>query len=408
MIIDYIDDFYGLDSMLQCLPRAAMIFQGNSVRITENVLRACSITKPLPKVDFGDDNFRTFSCDICRFFREIVYIRTPSFRSKFPEMSISTSMSISSESCLSRHFRGRSQSEASSVMRGMVKVAAQVQRLACACLCLMLENLENAITRAPNIHVRRAHAAFSPPSWIEELRVYRALWILQLYSDIYAAVRSTKWDTKYKLALEGYADKRGLTSFMVEEVRTVHEVLQKVVISSPPAIPPRFRNSARVYLPFLLNPELKNGINLPVWAPPPIPPLEDEVSESWYLGPKHRHLITERIDDFEKLPRSGSSSIYTSEDDMSSFKSLGIYFWDSWRYYSAGLMESPIEKRLTPDGDYSTYSDEASDQQERKETLLSLVNEQEVKIPSPFPDSLRGRGYTGRWSEQSNFNSGTS
>ncbi|KAJ5369636.1 hypothetical protein N7509_014248 [Penicillium cosmopolitanum] len=419
IIIEHVDDFYGLDSLLRCLPRAAIIFQTHSVRITEKVLHACSITKPLPKVGYGDSHVRldtsmdrefppstpsTFNCDIYRFFREIVYIRTPSFRSKFPEMSISTIMSISSESCLSLHFRGRSQSEASSVMRGMIKLAAQIQRLACACLCLMLGNLEDATKRAPDIHVRRAHAAFGPPSWIEELRVYRAIWILQIYSEIYAAVRSTGWNTQYKWALEGYASKRGLSRAMIEEVRTVHEILKEVVISSPPEIPARFQDRFWDYLPFFLSLELKEDIDFPTWAPPPIPPLDDEVGDSWYLSPRYRHLTTERIEDFEKLPRASSTIIgYTSDGDLNSFKQLGIYIWDPWRYYSAGLMEPPIEKRLTPDGDYSTYSDEASDQEARKRTLFSLIDLQETAIPSSSPDPSGGS--TRRWRERFNLGS---
>ncbi|KAJ5995783.1 hypothetical protein N7481_002760 [Penicillium waksmanii] len=421
IIIEHVDDFYGLDSLLRCLPRAAIIFQTHSVRITEKVLRACSITKPLPKVGLIDRDIlnpsrdqdsslsipNTFSCDIHRFFREIVCIRTPSFRSKFPELSISTTMSISSERCLSLHFRGRSQSEASDVMRGMIKVAAQIQRLACACLCLMLGNLEDAIKGAPDIHVRRAHAAFGPFSWIEELRVYRALWILQIYSDIYAAVRSTGWNKEYEWALEGYAHKRGLSHAMTEEVRTVYEVLKEVVIPSPPAIPPRFQDKFYDYLPFLLSLELKKGIDFPIWAPPPILPLDDEVGDSWYLSPRYRHLTTERVDDFDKLPRQGAiSKVYTSKDDWNSFKPLGIYIWDPWRYYSAGLMEPPIEKRLTPDGDYSTYSDEASDQEARRRALLSLIDSQEMEISFPSPDPFGGP--TRRWRERFNFNSAIS
>ncbi|KAJ5741936.1 hypothetical protein N7533_011345 [Penicillium manginii] len=389
MIIDHVDDFYGLDSLLQCSPRAVMIFQAGSVRITEKVLCNCSITKPLPRVDVEDHHIRlygsmgqelpanipnTFNCDIYRFFRESVFIRTPSFRSKFPAMSISTTMSIPSENSLSFHFRGRSQFEAYKVLRGIIKVAAQIQRLACACICLMLRNLEDATRKAPDIHVRRAHAAFGPSSWIEEVRVYRALWVLQVYSDIYEAVRSTRWNTEYKWALEGYAYKRGLSLAMVDEVVTVYEVLKKVVVSSPPTIPPRFQYSEWDYLPFLLSLELKEGIEFPVWAPPPIPPLDDQVGDSWYLSPRYRHLTTERINDFKKLPRPDTThTIYTSDDDLNSFKPLGISIWDPWRYYSAGLMEPPIEKRLTPDGDYSTYSDEASNQQIRRRALLELI-----------------------------------
>lgn len=395
MILDHVDDFYGLDSLLQNSYRVAMVFQADSVRITEHLIHTCPVTKPFPSTIPIDDSgqrihqneprrFSEFDCDVYRFFRELAYIRTPSFRSKCPELSLSALKSISSTQCLSVHFRGRSPSETSYVLRGMIKVAAQIQRLACACLHLMSSNLKQATSNAPNFHIRRSHAAFGPPSWIEELRVYRALWILQIYSDLHAAVRSTVWNLEYAWVLEGYAYKRRIPTGIVKEVISVYEVLKDVVSLPHPMIPPGFPTPHFTYddyLPFLLSLELKENISFPIWSPPPVPSVDDEVNSSWFLSPYYRHVSTERIQDFEKLPRPGVGVIFgTSKEDMDSFKILGVYIWDPWRYYSAGLMEPPIESRLTPDGDYSTYSDEASDKETRSKELFSLIDSHKKEL----------------------------
>lgn len=398
MILGSVDDFYGLESLLKSSPRLESVFQHDCINITESVLNNCSITKPQPQSvrqysarriqDWDGPVAVSSTCDIHELFRKVVYMRTPSFRWKFLGMGCSTVMYIptSLADCLNLPFRGRSELEASSVMHGMIKIAAQIQRLACVCLSMMLKDFQCAIEKTPYISIRRSHSAFGPPSWIEEVRVYRALWKLQIYSEFYKAVRSTGSNSHYAMARERFPHKKDLLSFKNKEIICVYQVLKHVVRLPEPEIPPQTDKGgffcSSDYPPFFLSLELKeNAIKPSVWAPPPVPSMDSKVSRSWRLSPEYRHSPTEGIEDFEKLPRPDDRGTYddTEESDLESFRALGIYIWDSWRSYSAGLMEPPIEKRSTPDGDYSTYSDRRRgkrfDELEdaRIDALLSLI-----------------------------------
>ncbi|KAL4955766.1 hypothetical protein BDW69DRAFT_182232 [Aspergillus filifer] len=73
----------------------------------------------------------------------------------------------------------------------MIVIGAQIQRLAYACLVKLFENLRtahNAILPAEWLENPRRGSA--PFQWIEEFRVYRALWLLQIHSDLRRALKA--------------------------------------------------------------------------------------------------------------------------------------------------------------------------------------------------------------------------
>ncbi|KAL2871452.1 uncharacterized protein BJX67DRAFT_377222 [Aspergillus lucknowensis] len=79
----------------------------------------------------------------------------------------------------------------------LIQTAAQIQRLACACLSLIQRNLVSAVEHLPASSINgpeRAIKAVEPFSWIEEYRVYWSLWHLRHYSDLRkAATQHWSW-----------------------------------------------------------------------------------------------------------------------------------------------------------------------------------------------------------------------
>ncbi|PYH42458.1 uncharacterized protein BP01DRAFT_385346 [Aspergillus saccharolyticus JOP 1030-1] len=85
------------------------------------------------------------------------------------------------------------------VLRAMVGVAANIQRLACICLITLHARLQAALPQY--LHSIRGIPCVMPCqlrdvgpfSWIEEYRVYRALWHLQVFSDLLETGTRLHW-----------------------------------------------------------------------------------------------------------------------------------------------------------------------------------------------------------------------
>ncbi|PYI07281.1 hypothetical protein BO78DRAFT_386199 [Aspergillus sclerotiicarbonarius CBS 121057] len=81
-------------------------------------------------------------------------------------------------------------------LREMIGVVVNIRRLACVCLTTFLGRLEEVLPRCSHLKIRPrmwmeafpdGHPVKDPPSWIEEYRVYRALWNLQVHTDLIKA-----------------------------------------------------------------------------------------------------------------------------------------------------------------------------------------------------------------------------
>ncbi|RAK92392.1 hypothetical protein BO79DRAFT_251676 [Aspergillus costaricaensis CBS 115574] len=83
---------------------------------------------------------------------------------------------------LARHKPPTSISRA--VLWEMIHIAANIQRLACACLTFLGGLLQAHFYWNGRFHAMK-ELDLSQPSWEEEYRVYRALWHLQLYSVLH-------------------------------------------------------------------------------------------------------------------------------------------------------------------------------------------------------------------------------
>ncbi|KAJ5804627.1 uncharacterized protein N7518_000930 [Penicillium psychrosexuale] len=92
---------------------------------------------------------------------------------------------------------------------GIIHLAAEIQRLACACLSLMQQNFVSTLSEIPVGSLsgpERAEKARKPFSWIEEYRTYCSFFHLQHYSAFRkAATESWNWPTQSIWDLDAYS-----------------------------------------------------------------------------------------------------------------------------------------------------------------------------------------------------------
>ncbi|RAH72535.1 uncharacterized protein BO66DRAFT_436204 [Aspergillus aculeatinus CBS 121060] len=290
-------DWVGLDSLIRVSPRIAALFHpeggsnqahSDAIYLVENILR----TNPM------------MSHQLHRFFRMCGDLQSLPFSSGC-NLTLAEFMAQGYSSPLSPT------SVTGTVLRGMVWVAANIQRLACACLTTFL-----ARTRAvqPIGYGRDAARRLKgeepyppreagPPSWAEEYRVYRALWHLQLYSDVWKVVPQIGWSLSELHLYLRVSDfdipserpERGPTQDgepTGDEMRAVSECLQDIC-PHPNLSEPLSANLDSFYLRFWL--ELPDALSLRrqdpqgsddsqaiafrsfgVWCPPPLPSPEED------------------------------------------------------------------------------------------------------------------------------------
>lgn len=172
-----------MESLLEMSPRVLAIFSHNPVTMTEGILKHCPI----------------MSMELHELFREVAFIHTPFT----PINSLNDYEShISSKDQNPRQkyqFRDRDPSVQTSVMRDMICVAAHIQRLACTCLNTMQRNMQIAASSNTLLPETAVHSAARQVSWIEEYRVYRALWHLKVVSNMKKAAQGI-WIPTYPRA----------------------------------------------------------------------------------------------------------------------------------------------------------------------------------------------------------------
>lgn len=161
-ILNLTADFTGVDSLLAASPAINAVFNANSSRIISGLLEACPSTAQ----------------ELHHLFRIVHCIRTPSFQPRYMCSFILRCPVPKPD-------------HDPSVARSMIHVASQIQYLACACLTKLFANFRSAHNAVlPAEWLNDEEGGVSPFSWIEEFRVYRALWRLQINSDLCRAVKS--------------------------------------------------------------------------------------------------------------------------------------------------------------------------------------------------------------------------
>ncbi|RAH83202.1 hypothetical protein BO86DRAFT_408734 [Aspergillus japonicus CBS 114.51] len=359
-------DWVGLDSLIRVSPRIAALFilEGGSdqahpdaIYLVENILRTNSM----------------MSHRLHRFFRMCADLRSPTFSSGC-NLTLAEFMAQDYSSPLSPT------SVTGTVLRDMVRVAANIQRLACACLTTFL-----ARTRAvqPIGYGRDAAGKLKggepypaqeagPPSWAEEYRVYRALWHLQLYSDVWNVSHQLDWpisELHLYLRVSDFSvpssrPQRGPTQEgepTGDEMRAVSECLQDICLQ-PNLSEPLIANLDSFYLRFWLElpdasslrHQVPQGSNFcqanafrgfKVWSPPPLPRPEEDtcthvlgqwdntipamqkrnIGNLWFMLPMYEA--------YERAAMFQTASLL----DPRPLLGLGLVFWDGWRLYNLGL-----------------------------------------------------------------------
>lgn len=158
-------DFVGIDSLLHTSKWVRDVISHNLLDVTEELLASFPMTRHKAEHLFLIAclvNEPGFSCS-----------DLDDLESKFTEL------------CL-RNFSEKT-------IYRILRQGAHIQRLACACITKLRENLEFGLGSVMDADWEKTlfpdwrQQMTAETSWVEEFRVYRALWWLQILSDIYHA-----------------------------------------------------------------------------------------------------------------------------------------------------------------------------------------------------------------------------
>lgn len=297
-------------------------------------------------------------------------IRVPSFRCaslvEYLHLTSDASKLLSEHDC----------NEAQSVIWDTMYIAAQIQRLACAVLSVMLQNFRSALRATPTGSMsgpdRERKAGWSP-SWIEEYRTYWALWQLQHCWDLRAAAERRlppgddaagevswegwSWSAKEIDKLDKSRDVRtanlGFSIWSVLQVLMddlggllLHEdfpQLQEILHMKMEKLLPLFAPCDHSLHP----------CDYPVWCSPPAPNDTNKADFKWQLSTRWANSASRAGVIFRLLvTRTRNLPEWFRCWDVPALRRLGLGLWDYWRMYSAGLMECPPGRVPTPDGGF--------------------------------------------------------
>lgn len=205
-IIRHVDDFAGLDNLISVLPQYKAIFLANSHNLVPHML---------PLSTAYADEIKTMASRI---------IIPPSSTLNHP-MPDNLKYYSSGLDSLAIEERLRDPEFAYQFIR----IGAQIQRLTCLCLSRFRNNLVAIVGTHDTKKVPRAlrsENARRKFSWIEEYRVYWALWHLQLYGQL----RRTKGICPKSLEKElwNYCAHNDIDLFMAEQIWTVASELVSI------------------------------------------------------------------------------------------------------------------------------------------------------------------------------------
>lgn len=352
-------DWVGLESLLRVLPQIGDLFSGDAyaeagpeaIRLIESLLKENPIMNQ----------------ELHRQFRMVLDLRRPDLAdtslAEFMARDYSLSLMASSSSI------------SPLMLREMLLVTANIQRLVCACLRTLLTYLGRVQPRCWNrirgpglLQVQEGTEPYQPreagpPSWIEEYRVYRALWHLQLFSDLSIAADRLNWAQS---DIETFRTESMDRVWLIlrEELRTVSECLETLCEVAPTKSQALSTDDDKGI--FLIS-QLPNVSQLrckfDVWgppSPPDIPDYDDGISmDAWGQGiisiDQNRMAGWFRACQDRSKIRSVRFQVCNIQDSRP-WRGLGMPIWDLWRCYCLGLYHATYPRgarrgpALTPDG----------------------------------------------------------
>ncbi|RAH66149.1 uncharacterized protein BO66DRAFT_460497 [Aspergillus aculeatinus CBS 121060] len=378
MIIGYAADWVSLESLILTSPLLAALFEPgefpDALADSDAIYLFKEILQANPVMNSGLDRY-VFMCAALR--RPSV---TDSSLADFlaRDFSLETTRTTMTRASL----------------REMVAVAANIQRLACICLTSFLTRLRDLFSKylakarilggLPDVGPYRLQDV-GPPSWIEEFRVYRALWHLQLLADLLSTgtatpptpphpQQSSSWSQSDIMYLQNrhlrWSGGGQLPSgqddawFEIIEVSGCLEALygpddapvtamaQSADASSPPQIEPQssIRYYTSLYNPPLISKMPVASRDTAVWAPPE-PPMHLSDDVRWWWGQDLR--ATQVNDALEDMREVEWDYVGHWERERPALDGLGMSVWDLWRLFGLGLYDRLHMERktfTTPDG----------------------------------------------------------
>ncbi|OOF98883.1 hypothetical protein ASPCADRAFT_127475 [Aspergillus carbonarius ITEM 5010] len=343
-IVQYIPDFVGLESLLLVSARVKAIFHHDPCVVDLDDLLASTYILGMP--------------DIPRIFRQVALVHSQSIRSS----SGDDNNDSASENC----------PVSSATLLYMIHIAAQIQRQACICLPTMRHKFCTAVETHLAASIETEDFA-GPFSWVEEYRTYWALWHLRHYSDLQKLARdhiNSPDNISIVKRLKTYASWNGLGApvvdvllHRVEEIWSIAATLTDLglhasygSLARQQEEPRQDRQGRPSRIPMPLFTSFKfppRAIDHPVWCPPPVPD-NTAVDRAWDRAVRTSEdasrgsFFYQQLVNIVKAFRPADPAI----QDMPLYRRLGVFIWDSWRLYSAGLEFITTGNTPAPNGGF--------------------------------------------------------
>ncbi|RMZ38529.1 hypothetical protein AFCA_000018 [Aspergillus flavus] len=329
-------DFVGIQSLLVVSPRVHAVFEAQAYRITEDLIISNPMTT-MPEIK-----------NLIRYTALVPGVHRSSVDNYIAVMCESTSSVLPRQMSFAELDR-------------IVQIAAQVQRLACVCLSTMQQNFISAVEATPARSLCgavRALKASEPFLWIEEYRVYWALWHLVYYSILSKAAKALPADSVQRIYACAVRSERDPARN--EYIWTVAAVLSDL------GLHPSYGDSKQQE-PSEASWDLPEETPIPlftsfefsfekylIWSPQPVPESTPVIC-IWSRGVDTCDHSTVQTSKFSVYSRRLLRRIPASAAmrDIRPFRRLGVLLWDKWRVFSVGLIEKTRRGVIpTPDGGF--------------------------------------------------------
>ncbi|KAJ5113058.1 hypothetical protein N7456_001592 [Penicillium angulare] len=290
-------------------------------------------------------------------------------------------------------FVGANRAETRLAMRDMICVAAHIQKLACTCLNIMRKSLFAAVSSSPVTPETAPGAALRQPSWIEEFRVYRALWHIKLKSNIAKAAQGSWIPSQYSSELRwggwnwkpfdqeqacSWYESRMNRQDLIEAL-TISDVLSIVSLSSNTE-----NLSDNIRLTGIAATQGQPKFR-PLWAMAPVP-LDCELERFTIPAQWAEWRIFQ--DDLLRAGRKLRQPCSLFEDSCRLFNIMGIFIWDLERTWRLGLTLQPL---FTDDEDIE--SELSSDKLISPEAAISGIKRRE-QLTVSLMEKLKNRWHS--------------
>lgn len=380
-VLSHTTDFVGFESLISTSSWVNAVFRSQPYKVTLDLIRSNSITT-MPEIQQLLRNIAIIKSPLvhCDNLESYLHLCANSQTNGMPDSALNT---------LPEQMTTRE-------ILHIIHIAANIQRLACMCLYTMQQNFISAVTNS--LGSAAALRAAEPIVWIEEYRVYWALWHLQHYSALLKTAKH-RWSwSKASLSDLGYTYITWNTIHPVlsEQIWTVTGILADMGLRPLYGRPLNKKGSAEsiqdedseegheeeplnaawdfpvetpMPVPFFLSLELPLGYHSHyndniIWGPAPVPDDNSKMNSGWYRTPRFRLQISPsagmiRSHTLMINHRPGFKQAREDLRQIRPFRRIGVVLWNSWRMYSVGLLSSTFRGRTkcTPDGGFVDGND---------------------------------------------------